>query len=249
MFLPIRQVDKLFHWGSLNPKKVGEHGASFEGNCLSASLCPDAWLGIARLGNNPLHAMTGSRGVFIDINALKDDVRFTAQKNYILADMIATGFLKKSMVYKAWSTDEEGEPTWAVYTTRREAECEVGCDDDEETTVEEVEQLVGTQLLIDHLGIHPQGALNSGEEQGLISWLRKQTMTGAPIDGIFIDWPFDPLGYLAPVFAVFPDRVPRWNFSPATLDIDDEELLETMPDMVVVNIKVKNHNLNMTVGL
>jgi hypothetical protein len=246
MYLPIRKINQIFHWGSLDPKNVGENGSSHEGNCLSASLCPEAWLGIAKLGNNPLHAMSSPCGIFVDLYALMERDEFCSQRKAMLDDLLASGHIESGVGFKVWGTNEEGEPRYATYSTRNEAEYEAEFGGDEDATIEEVLQLVGTQLLIDQLGITPQSALMCGEEYGLISWLRQRAIEGAAIDGVFFNDDFDPLYLSAPIFAVFPERVPRWGFSPAELDVDDEDRLKAMPDIKAVDMRVSFSQLSVS---
>ncbi|WP_408903414.1 hypothetical protein [Methylobacterium radiotolerans] len=63
--VPIIELGRVHHVGSLDPARWGSlHRSSQEGPCLSVSLCPDAWTGIARLGGCDPHTLGRDGGIF-----------------------------------------------------------------------------------------------------------------------------------------------------------------------------------------
>lgn len=52
MMVPTIKIKKVWHVGSMDLSRKGERGSSYEGNLLSASPCPEAWIKICKLGGN-----------------------------------------------------------------------------------------------------------------------------------------------------------------------------------------------------
>jgi hypothetical protein len=241
MLLPIRRIDTLYHWGSLKPENLGENGASWEGNCLSASLCPEAWLGIAKLGNNPLHAMTANGGVFVDLYALVLSAEFSEQRTALIQALEGADMMTLKKVYRLLDTNEDGDVVSSLYPTLDEAESEAMArtGDLDEAEIEETQRYVPSDEVARFLGITADAALVDGLNYAVMAWIRQQVIAGAQIDGVYMNDNFDPLAYSAPVFAVFPERVARWSFSPSRMIEDDEVLMDALLDATIEHFTLK----------
>ena len=72
--LPIRQVKKAYHIGALDAAKKQRNSSgtslSYEGDGVSISNRPDAWVRIAQLGGNPLWLCQKPDGRFLDSKRL-----------------------------------------------------------------------------------------------------------------------------------------------------------------------------------
>lgn len=235
MLLPFRLINEIYHLGTMKPVNLGMNGRSHEGNCLSASLCPETWTAIVSLGGNPLYVLEKAQGVFVDQFALLKDPEFLAAKNEIIADLLRTGMLEQKVTFRVWSTDEEGQDQYRDYMTRDEAERESECD--EGSTIEESNRLICTQLLTDQMGISRHQVMD-GEHYGVMSWFKTQAAAGAAIDGMYQDFPLDELAMSAPLFAVYPEKLSGWAVAPAAFDergLVEDDLLSTLPEILIIN--------------
>lgn len=94
MLLPTLQVDALFHVGLLDISQ--KKPESYEGNCLSVSLCPEAWRDIARLRGDCFRlAKPGAQ--FLDVNAFLDS---PSGKNTLLRYGEQEGLISERTIFK-----------------------------------------------------------------------------------------------------------------------------------------------------
>lgn len=222
--VPFRRVDTLYHWGTLDSKNVGKNGPSQEGDCLSASLCPDAWLSIARLGGETLYSMKSDEGRFVDLYAVQDDEAHQAVKDHLIELAVSKDFLVLKDVFEVDRYDEDDQYMgFQTYATFDEALIESNeCEDD----VRPVQRLVGTETLAGFVGIRPSFAFQLGELYAIFAVVKSLANDGLRIDGVYFADRLSVHDHVAPRFGVFPERVEKWKFEQAKNLKDDRELLK-----------------------
>jgi hypothetical protein len=222
--VPFRRVDTLYHWGTLDAKNVGKNGPSQEGDCLSASLCPDAWLSIARLGGETLYSLKSDEGRFVDLYAVQNDVDHQAVKDHLIELAVSKGFLVLRNVFEVDRYDEDDEYMgFQTYATFDEALIEANdCEDD----IRPIQRLVGTEALANFVGIRPSFAFQLGELYAIFAAVKSLANEGLRIDGVYFADRLSLHNDVAPRFGVFPEKVEKWKFEQAKNLKDDRELLK-----------------------
>lgn len=219
--VPSRQLSVLYHWGTLDPSNVGKGGPSMEGNCLSASLCPETWLTVARLGAERLYSLKAKSGVFVDVQEIMKNNEWSDSKNALLRHAEDAGYVEMT---KVWEVSTYCDDEFIGVINCFDYESALTEADDYEENIQVVDKLVCTPLLLSHLGLHERyKAL--GTEYGLIAAIKDFCLKGAKVDGIHFANAYDPENHVAPCFGIFPERVGRWSFSPAMDIADDAELM------------------------
>lgn len=222
--VPFRRVDTLYHWGTLDSNNVGKNGPSQEGNCLSASLCPDAWLSIARLGGETLYSLKSDEGRFVDLYAVQNDATHQAVKDHLIELAVSKDFLVLKDVFEVDRYDEDDEHMgFQTYATYDEAFIEAG---EREDDVRPVQKLVGTGALANFVGIRPSYAFQLGELYAIFGAIKVLANEGLRIDGVYFADRFDLHDHVAPRFGVFPEKVEQWKFEQVKNLKDDFELLK-----------------------
>jgi hypothetical protein len=234
MRIPLLSLDTVYHIGTLDGRSPrGRAGAdSLEGHCLSVSLCPVGWRGIARLGGLPLFGLKKTGGRFLDLlAALEDlDVRGPAIQYARQA-----GWVVDREAWRAYTYDPEQEE-WRYFTCATEPEAREeadgdGAPDDGGPTVRRTTILAATPALERLLDIRLR--LIDASDYALLAWAETVfPAAGIPLDGVWWLERYDPLALSAPRGGIFPAQVPSWHADP--LDwaavLDDEDLLASTPD-------------------
>lgn len=212
--LPVRLIPRIFHVGTMDPAHRGrQYSTSMEGDCLSVSECPTAWIKIAKLGGNPVHELSKPDGCFLDVHAVKDDV---ARLEEIITWAISEGWVEKTQQWRAWLTDEEGEWYYILCGSEQQALEEREEFDAEEAPegvpgVEAVTVISGTPLLAERLK-HSAQQLASEDctDFAILMWARHHTA----VDGLLWDEEYDPVRLSAPRAGIFPERLAEWAVKP-----------------------------------
>lgn len=212
MKIPVITAKKLWHLGSLDIKQKGNRGASYEGNLLSASACPDAWMKICRLSGSQAHE-TKKHLYLLDMlevtHPKTSEGRSLREK--IIEDGLDNGNILQRTLFKASYYDDELEDMlFTLHHTRDEALYEY----DEDVEIEEVTEYFCSPSL---LAQHKQG--NSGFfgiDFAIIEWAKKQDL-----DGVYWDERLAPDILSAPRAGIF-DRAIK-HFKPVDHLPDDEE--------------------------
>lgn len=103
---PVRLLNEVMHVGTLDARRKGIQGASLEGNGLSVSIHPAAWVKIARLGGLPWWKAKRKEGVgkFLDIRRIDNNLRHA-----MVTWGITHAYVTESPVYAVqWYDDEDG---------------------------------------------------------------------------------------------------------------------------------------------
>lgn len=246
MRIPIVELDAVFHVGTLDAKKVGLNSGkgSQEGNCLSVSLCPNAWQAIARLGGYATHRLATPNGAFLDALAV-------AQEPDLLEAIVDWG-LSENLVesatrWRTWYFDDEREEWGYFLSSSQEAALDElrsnqDVDDAEDAeapeghqAIEDVSTLIGREALRETTGFS-LGKDEDATDALLVEWARRGPH-GLSLDGVWWNETHDPDSLSAPRGAILPECVRDWTASPVEVDaVDDDEELDAMPETEWIEI-------------
>lgn len=113
MLIPTISKAGLFHVGTLQLED--KKAASFEGEGLSVSPCPDSWRAIARIVGDTWKIDKALN--FLDAHALKDN-----QKSEIIQWANIRGFISQATLYRVeWFDDEMGQTMSTLFKSKEEA--------------------------------------------------------------------------------------------------------------------------------
>lgn len=235
--VPVIELDRVYHVGALDPALRGSlHRSSQEGSCLSVSLCPEAWIEIARLGGSDLFALERDGAVFLDVHAAMAD---PALRDAIVHWAESEGLIVFREQWKAWTFDEETETFgYFIAPSREEAEREVdefARGPDGGPAVELHMGYVATPELGIRLGC---GRFDDtfALDFATMVWARDAVpgLTGRVLDGVWFREAYAPDHYSAPRGGIFPEALSRWTpLAIACGSVDDEESLDAMPETIL----------------
>lgn len=255
MHVPVIPLNRVLHIGTMRAEDVGSnHASSFEGNCLSVSLCPRAWERIARLGGDDLHELRTDDGLFLDMHAVMRDGEAVAA----LLDWAAeSGLVAEREVWKLWTQDEYTR-RWSFdfYPSREKAEDAArrigGLGPDDEIRgprkgpgIEAVTMPVATQGLQDASGLRclpfdPKGVqITPGDhlDAVVMAWAINEVpeLIGRPLDGVWWRDTYSPDRLSAPRGGIFPGRVASWSAAPIEWNgVEDRREMRAMPATTVI---------------
>ncbi len=235
--VPIIVLERVYHVGDLDPAQRGSlHRSSQEGPCLSVSLCPEAWIEIARLGGSGLFAFERSGAAFLDVHAAMAD---PVLREAIVHWAETEGLIVFREQWKAWSFDEETEE-WTHFLVRSREDAEREVDEfargpDGGPAVELHMGYVATPELGIRLGCGRFDDTFTLDFAAMV-WARDAApnLTGRVLDGVWFREAYAPDHYSAPRGGIFPEALSRW--SPIALpsgSVDDEESLDAMPETIL----------------
>jgi len=120
--LPFLRFDEVYHLGSLNSDQKGANfSTSYEGKCLSVSLCPVAWEMIAKLGGSVLHTLRYEGALYLDIRSIT-----AATKRDMLVWAQEQGYAEISKKWRLREWDIEAEEwRWSDFDSADEARTEL----------------------------------------------------------------------------------------------------------------------------
>lgn len=216
MEIPVLSTGSVFHIGTLDAAHKGECGNSLEGHCLSVSVCPNAWVQIAKLGGRPLHRLENPDGVFLDVLRTEKDEALRAT---IQAWGIEEGYAAIAIKWRAWQYDSETDQ-WGYFLLGNKedamAEADMQCEyktaedipgPEGHAGVEAVEVLVGTSLLAERVGVSDIERREAFDFVALV-WVED---TQPQLDGLWWSEDYEPESLSAPRGGILPSRLDRWN--------------------------------------
>lgn len=240
MRIPIVELDAVFHVGTLDATKVGLNSGkgSQEGNCLSVSLCPNAWQSIARLGGYATHRLETADGAFLDALAVAQEPEFLES---IVDWGLSENLVESATRWRTWYFDDEREE-WGYFLSSSqesaldELRSNQDIDDVEEAeapeghrAIEDVSILIGREALRATTGFS-LGKDEDATDALLIEWARRGPH-GLSFDGVWWNETHAPESLSAPRGAILPERVRDWTATLVDIDsIDDDEELDGMPE-------------------
>lgn len=205
-YFPKVSAASLFHWGTMKEENINKSGFSQEGNNLSLSECPDSWSKLLKLKcGDKLFSFSKANGVFVDILALLNDASYINLREKLRSLAFSEGLIKQETLYKVEYEDSETEQImFMVFESKDEAYNEAYDEEDVSQTLINV----GTQELIDRLGISKDLARIRGEEYAYIELIKKNI----DVDGIFWGYENDINIYSLPLYCIFPSKVSEWSY-------------------------------------
>jgi hypothetical protein len=230
----IIELDHVYHVGTLDPSNLGLNSGSgsLEGRCLSVSLCPNAWVGIARLGGYDLHKLTKSGGRFLDVHAIMSDPELTDR---VVDWAIKDGLAIRKQVFRAWSYDDENDDwSYLLAETRSAAIHEINIDDNEgfdpdsfgpegRPLIEPFDIVAGTEKLWKASGA-TLGPADDAMDLVIICFASESAsgLADGPIDGVWWNEAYDPDRLSAPRGGILPERLAEWAAEACSFnDVED----------------------------
>jgi hypothetical protein len=242
MKMEIFVPDAVYHVGSMDRSLASE--VSYEGPCLSVSLCPAAWTDIARLGGRPCHELTKPGAAFLCVTSLAssdvDEIRGWA---------IGQGLIEAVPAWRAYHWDDErDEWCWCEMPTRDGAEAEVlgscGADDMAEALEIQgdrdgmglVEEVTAWRIVGPGLSRCPRMGNESSTDAAIMMWVEDVLRTSNPeLVGLWWDENYDPASLSAPRGAIFPSMFSLFEATRVSAVPDDDELLDAAPETETID--------------
>jgi hypothetical protein len=258
MRLPLINIPVVYHLGTLERKRRGEHHKrSHEGAGLSVSLCPRAWEEIARLGGEPLKALCRHDALYLDLLALEEPDR-----GAIIRWAAGQGLVEPRQMWRAWIVDGDADEwRYCLCASAEDAAAEVlsaaGVDVGGEGVLAAVEE--AAPLIFARVGIAPPGAelveavsvtmlTASGNrrargfgrdcdaaDMAAMFWVEDVLRKSVPSAvGVWWREGYDPDALSAPRGAVIPSCVRMLKAVDTDGVDDDDDLLDAMPETRLV---------------
>lgn len=196
MKLPIFTIDKLYHVGNLNPTE--KQSFSNEGQCLSASVCPFAWISIIRK-NGQYHELEKPKAKFLDIVQFKNS---SSLEKRLLKFGKEEGLIEYAKVYEHHFHSGDLDEDMVQRSLKKEDEW------DNDDIVEKMDW-IGTALLAEKTG-HDSKHIEAKDPRDLLAICYAEHLSineKYDLDGIFFDHEYDPIALSAPSFGIFPHRI------------------------------------------
>lgn len=196
--LPTRELELVYHVGTLRPEDKGRR--SYEGDGLSVSLHPEEWAAIARLGDT-IWALHRAGARFLLAHRLDEDQR---------AGVISWGAARGWVVHRrGWQISLDDDELGGRVSLR--------CLDEDEAAAEEAsgaaeivacDVLVATPLFED---LTVQDGTIDPYDPLLAAWVAR---TRPELDGVWWDDRYDPAAYSCPRGVIAPGSLHRWRRQP-----------------------------------
>lgn len=200
MKLPIFTINKLYHNGNLNPEE--KNSFSNEGQCLSASVCPSAWISITRKYGE-CHELTKKDAKFLDILQFKNNSSFEKRLLKFGKD---NGLIEFGKVYEHhfYSGDLEQDMVERSLVKNE--------DWNKDDIVEKMDWIC-TDALIEKTG-HKSKNIDAKDPRDLLAicYAEHLSLKGDyDLDGVFFDHEYDPVTLSAPAFGIFPHKIKEFK--------------------------------------
>jgi hypothetical protein len=199
----------VYHVGNLpkrpSPRRRPRAGTSYEGAGLSVSEVPTAWRSIVRLGGLALYALErvdGREGQFVDL---------TGDRVYKYAPQaVRRGLVRRSELYRVWTTDEDEQEQYMEFDNLRAAEVEAESYEGD-ARIERADGFVPTDKLRalwrkDFTG--PLGSLSALVLNIAVLYMLDES---SDADGAWWDEDLDVDRLSAPRGVIFPSKLQHWQ--------------------------------------
>jgi hypothetical protein len=203
MTYPLISFKALYHVGTLN---IAKRQDGFEGNNLSVSTVPDSWRKINKgATGGDVWELTKKNNKFLDYHNLTK-----AQWNQINKWGIKNDYLIPAIVYRVWTTNEEGEERYSDYYTKEKAKDEAY----DESNIEIIKKsLKATPKMQQRIG---------NTDVSLITVLFAEEILN--IDGVYWTDVHDISSLSAPRGTILNTKLNTWNKKNlGNIDIGDDE--------------------------
>lgn len=202
--LPLVRHAHVFHVGSFDPAQKGttHNRCSLEGNGLSVSQHPEAWRGIARLGDEPTWRLTSENGplAMVDVHAMNPDhwafVHEWAQ---------GAGLLQQTEVLRvSWMDEELGGQCQMDFDLQQpgktradiEAAAQLEADDREKANIQKCASWKGTPALDVRIGFEVSCVL--AQDMALTLFVQDELFDRNGAAGVWWNDDLDPYELSAP---------------------------------------------------
>jgi hypothetical protein len=213
-YIPVVRLETVYHVGDLDPLR--KNRGSYEADCLSVSLCPDAWRTIARL-SGPTYELKKRNGLFIDVlrmsqTARRDLVRWAEHHGYI----------KRKTMYRAVVTrdDDTGRPGYAWFPNRADARTESLMGE----SVGAKQPWVATEKLLNLQGVLKTLVDRDAVDLAIMTWAES---VGA--DGVLWREIYAPERLSAPRGGIFARRLGEWTPTLTTKIPENDDAIRALP--------------------
>lgn len=202
------EIKNLYHVGTMDIANKSQF--SLEGNGLSVSICPKAWMKIARISSSIIWSLYKKNMKMLDYYSLTEN-DFKIATNW----GIEQGYLEECITYKSIKFDDEMDCELEMIHSTFEDACEEACFEEEYTSYEEylefkeyeysrVEKITGYNptkklKIISMVNVD----ISNSEEINLLIFLEKNT----DLDGVYWDEELDEYKYSAPRGVIFNSKV------------------------------------------
>lgn len=186
----------IYHVGTMDISQ--KRSRSHEGDGLSISNCPDAWVEITEgYTYGDYFKLSKPDMKLLDYYGLTD-----GEKSEIQRWALENGYVKENKLYKSISWGEDGEEYFSLFDSYDKALYE---SDDEDDRVEEIDGLIPTQKLLDQSLVK----IELLQVRDIITALFAEQVLG--YDGIWWDEELDVGAYSAPRGVIFNSRVSSFD--------------------------------------
>jgi hypothetical protein len=241
MEFPVITLGRVFHVGSMNPADLGANSGktSQEGDCLSVSLCPNAWSQIARIGGQT-HLLAKAGATFLDVLELRRSGEAMAS---VREWGLANGLVEVRDLWRSWLFDDESDDWRSFLFSTAESAFDEALDRDDydapddvpgpdgKPGIEKVAVLVAAGDLSRLSGMECRPDEDATDAM-ILAWARAEgeSALGRGLDGVWWSEDYDPDCLSAPRGGIFKERVLEWKSGRvATGTIDDQETMDEMP--------------------
>jgi hypothetical protein len=217
--IPLISMDQVFHVGDIVDDRSGRPEHSLEAFCLSVSLHPEDWTRIARIGGSPTWEMNRPSSSWIDALSIEKDL-----KDEIIDWGLGEGLVQKTVFWRAWSSDEEGEPRFIRFNKQSDAIYESDPEDEDPDVYVDSED--GHLLSENAMGALKRWPEASDAFDGLLILFAERVLSPQNDDvvGIWWDETYDPDALSCPRGALLPAKISE--FEKETLEPTDQTSFE-----------------------
>jgi hypothetical protein len=230
VLLPVLPLETVYHVGTLKlADKKTQYAESYEADCLSVSMCPEAWAQIARLGG-PTHELTKKNGWFLDIKRLS-----AASRRAIELWAEKRGYLQHESWYRAIVTRDEDTngPGYSWFGSKKEALAEVLPED--ESSVRALRPWTTTHTLLERRGLTAPLVDRDAVDLAIMTFAEEHDF-----DGVWWRETYDPDSLSAPRGGILPRKVSEWTATTIREAPDDEEMIQKFPRPTFILFDVWN---------
>lgn len=205
---PLTRIDAVAHVGTLDPgRRAVANRFSLEAFCLSVSVDPDAWRGIARCGGAPDWTLSHPGALWFDACALSD-----AQEAEITDWAVCEGLAERTTLWRSWFYDDEADDWSYMILPDEEAAIAEAEEDWEESGPDEgpaVEPFDGVRLTAAAMTALERWADAYHAMGGLVILFADRVLAPALPDlvGVWWDEIDDPLSLSCARGGVLPSRI------------------------------------------
>lgn len=206
---PLTRIDAVAHVGSFDPNLRGvANRYSLEAYCLSVSVEPETWRGIARCGGAPDWTLSRPGALWFDACSLSD-----AQEGELIDWAVSEGLAERTTLWRSWRFDDEADD-WAYMVLPNEETAIAEAEEDWENSGPDggpgVEPFDGVRLTAAAMSALERWADPSHAMGGLVILFADRVLAPALPDlvGVWWDELDDPLSLSCARGGVLPSRLP-----------------------------------------